>query len=86
MSGCERRQEESNQGEGVIAIAKARVARELRALTGEERSSSRSPSARDDHRFESPQLHQEVRAKRHDFLRRRIARHFRSLPRQGHMD
>ena len=83
MSGCEWRQKESNQGEGVIAIAKARVARELRALTGEERSSSRSPSARDDHRFESPQLHQEVRANRHDFLRRRIARHFRSLPRQG---
>jgi hypothetical protein len=51
--------EESNQGEGVIAIAKARVARELRALTGKERRSSRSPSARDDHRFESPQLHQQ---------------------------
>ena len=30
-------------------------------------------------RFESPQLHQEVRANRRDFLRRRIARHFRSL-------
>jgi hypothetical protein len=27
--------------------------------------------------------HQEVRASRHDFLRHRIARHFRSLPRQG---
>jgi hypothetical protein len=65
MSGCERRQKESNQGEGVIAIAKARVAREQRALTGKERRSSRSPSARDDHRFESPQLHQEVRASRH---------------------
>ena len=28
------RQKESNQGEGVIAIAKARVARELRAFDG----------------------------------------------------
>jgi hypothetical protein len=34
---------------------------------------------RGDRRFESPQLHQEVRASRHDFLRRRIARHFRIL-------
>jgi hypothetical protein len=33
-------------------------------------------------RFESPQLHQVVRANRCDFLRRRIARHFRSLPSQ----
>jgi hypothetical protein len=35
------------------------------------------------HEFESPQLHQEVRASRHDFLRLRVARHFRSLPRRG---
>jgi hypothetical protein len=31
-------------------------------------------------RFESPQLHQVVRANRRDFLRHRIARHFSSLP------
>jgi hypothetical protein len=31
----------------------------------------------------SPQLHQEVLANRRDFLRHGIARHFRSLPRQG---
>jgi hypothetical protein len=30
-----------------------------------------------------PQRHHEVRANRRDFLRYRIARHFRSLPRQG---
>jgi hypothetical protein len=52
-------------------------------LSGEQRNSSRSRGARDRHRFESPQLHQVVRAKRRDFLRHRIARHFRSLPRQG---
>jgi hypothetical protein len=34
-------------------------------------------------RFESPPLHQEIRANRRDFLRHRIARHFRSLPSQG---
>jgi hypothetical protein len=34
--------------------------RRLRALIGEERSSWRSRHARDGHRFESPQLHQEV--------------------------
>jgi hypothetical protein len=33
--------------------------------------------------FESPLLHQVVRANRRDFPRRRIARHFSSLPRQG---
>ena len=32
-------------------------------------------------RFESPQLHQAVRTSRHDFLRRRIARHSRGLRR-----
>jgi hypothetical protein len=32
----------------------------LHALTGEERNSSRSHCAHDGHRFESPQLHQEV--------------------------
>jgi hypothetical protein len=36
------------------------------------------PAARDGHRFESPQ---EVGAFWRDFLRRRIARHFRGLPR-----
>jgi hypothetical protein len=35
-------------------------------------------------RFESPQLHQEVGAKRRDFLCHRIARHFRSLPSGPH--
>jgi ATP-dependent exoDNAse (exonuclease V) alpha subunit len=35
----------------------------------------------DGHQFESPPLHQEVGANRRDFLRHRIARHFRSLPR-----
>jgi hypothetical protein len=32
-------------------------------------------------KFDRPLLHQEVRANRRDFLRLRIARHFRSLPR-----
>jgi hypothetical protein len=41
---------------------------------------TRDLTARDGYRFESPQLHQVVRASWHDFLRRRIARHFRSLP------
>jgi hypothetical protein len=36
--------------------SKARAASMLRALTGEERNSSRSHCARDGHRFESPQL------------------------------
>ena len=45
-----------------ILIEKTQAANSLRALTGEERISSKSPSARDGHRFESPQLHQEVRA------------------------
>jgi hypothetical protein len=36
----------------------------LRALTGQERNSSRSRRTRDVHRFESPQLHQEVAANR----------------------
>jgi hypothetical protein len=35
-----------------------------------------------DLQFESPQLHQGVRASRRDFLVRRIARHFRGLRRQ----
>jgi hypothetical protein len=48
-------------------IEKARAANSLRALTGEERNSSRSRRARDGHRFESPQLHQEVHASRRDF-------------------
>jgi hypothetical protein len=54
------------EGEADIAIVieKARAANSLRALTGEERNSSRSRRARDGHRFESPQLHQEVRANR----------------------
>ena len=39
------------------------------------RSSSSSHCAHDGHRFESPQLHQVVRANRRDFLRHRIARH-----------
>jgi hypothetical protein len=43
----------------------------------------RSAGASSELRFESPQLHQEVRANRRDFLRHRIARHFSSLPRQG---
>jgi hypothetical protein len=33
------------------------------------------PYARNGHRFESPQFHQEVRASPHDFFRHRIARH-----------
>jgi hypothetical protein len=40
--------------------SKAQAASMLRVLTGEERNSSRSHCARDGHRFESPQLHQEV--------------------------
>ena len=35
------------------------------------------------HRFESPPLHQEVRANGRDVLRHEIARYFSSLPRQG---
>jgi hypothetical protein len=61
----------------LIAIEKARAASS--ALTGEQRNSSRSRCARDGHRFESPQLHQEVRANRRDFLVRRMARHFRAI-------
>jgi phosphoserine phosphatase RsbU/P len=38
-------------------------------LRRDHRNSSRSPSARDGHRFESPPLHQEVRANRRCFLR-----------------
>jgi hypothetical protein len=71
------------QADIAIVIEKARAANSLRALTGEERNSSRSRRAHDGHRFESPQLHHEVRANRRDFLRHRIARHFRSLPRRG---
>ena len=51
--------------------SKAQAASMLRVLTGEERNSSRSHCARDGHRFESPQLHQEVRANRREFLRYR---------------
>ncbi len=40
-------------------------------------------SLADGSRFESPQLHQVVRPNPRDFLRLRIGRHFRSLPRQG---
>ncbi len=42
-------------------IEKARAASRLRALTVEERVSAKSLRARDGHRFESPQLHQQVR-------------------------
>jgi hypothetical protein len=44
---------------------------------------SRATEARvDGHRFESPQLHQVVRAKRRDFLCHRISRHSRGLRRR----
>ena len=43
-------------------------------------SPTKPPASCDGHQFESPQLHQEVGAKRRDFLCHRIARHFRSLP------
>jgi hypothetical protein len=52
------------------------------ALTGEERSSSRSPSARDGHRFESPQLHQEVGANGPGFATPTIRRQFSALARR----
>jgi hypothetical protein len=55
------------QADIAIVIEKARAANSLRALTGEERNSSRSRRAHDGHRFESPQLHQEVRANRPGF-------------------
>jgi hypothetical protein len=48
----------------------------------EDRNRCRSHCVRDGHRFESPQLHQEVGANRRDFLRHRIARHFREPHRQ----
>ena len=47
----ERSQKRATRARALIAIGKARVARGLRALTGEERSSLRSASARDHRRF-----------------------------------
>jgi hypothetical protein len=52
------------------------------ALTREERNSSRSPSARDGHQFESPQLHQEVRANSPGFPAPTISRLFSALARR----
>jgi hypothetical protein len=63
-------EERATEARASIVIEKARAANSLRAFTGEKRNSSRSRRARDGHRFESPQLHHEVRANRRDFLRR----------------
>jgi hypothetical protein len=52
-----------------------------RALTREERNSSRSSSARDGHRFESPPLHQVVPANRPGFPAPTIPRLFSALAR-----
>ena len=62
-----------------IALDQRAASRHAEAATGQARACLHCGGQR----FESPPLHQEVRANRHDFLRRRIARHFRSLPRQG---
>jgi hypothetical protein len=72
------------EGEADIAIVieKARAANSLRALTGEERNSSRSRRAHDGHRFESPQLHQEVAASRPGFPAPTIPRLFSGLARK----
>jgi hypothetical protein len=55
------------QADIAIVIEKARAANSLRALTGEERNSSRSRRAHDGHRFESPQLHHQVLENRPGF-------------------
>jgi hypothetical protein len=70
----------------LIAIEKARAASRLRALNGEERRSSRSPSARDGHRFESPQLHQVVGANGPGFATPTIRRQFSALARSRPSD
>jgi phage terminase large subunit-like protein len=54
--------EESNRGQGVDRDREGAGRGQAARIAGQERISSRSPSARDAHRFESPQLHQEVRA------------------------
>src|ERR1700722_3154620 len=56
--------------------------RRLRALIGEERSRWRSPSDHDGHRFESPQLHQEVGGNRPGFPAPTIPRLFSALARK----
>jgi hypothetical protein len=53
--------EKNTEARASIAIKKARAASRPRALTGEERISSKSLRARDGHRFESPQLHHSLR-------------------------
>jgi hypothetical protein len=59
----ERRSKRATKARVSTAIEKAGAASRVRALTGEERNSSRFHCTRDGHRFESPQLHQEVRAR-----------------------
>jgi hypothetical protein len=76
VSGARKRATESR---AFIAIEKARTASAPCASTGEERSSSRSPSVRDGHRFESPQLHQVVGANRPGFPVPTIPRLFSAL-------
>jgi hypothetical protein len=81
-------------GEAFDALARVGQGRQRRSVAGSQRRALGSINPwkrrrrqrasvpyRGGQRFESPQLHQEVRANRRDFLRHRIARHFRSLPR-----
>ena len=72
-----RRQKRATEARASIEIEKA--GREQPAHIDRRREASRSHCARDGHRFESPPLHQRVRANRRDFRGSEIARHFRSL-------
>ena len=71
VSGAGKREPEARAS---IGIQKTRATGRLRALIGEETISSRPHRARDGHRFESPQLHQEVRASGGGFPRGKILR------------
>jgi hypothetical protein len=75
----ERSQKRATEARASIGVEKARAARRLRALTGEERNSSRPHCARDGHRFESPQL---LGANRPGFPAPTIPRLFSALARK----
>ena len=67
----------------MIALAWAILPLRSRWVSSAVAPSARVPVQRELRGSNLPQLDQEVRADRRDFLRHRIARHFRSLPRQG---
>ena len=67
----------------MIALAWAILPLRSRRVSSAVAPSARVPAQRELRGSNLPQLDQEVRADRRDFLRHRIARHFRSLPRQG---